>query len=111
MGGRRSLNHQEHKEHEELLSLGRGPAAAGAAASGDGDGNSLKRQLHFVLFVSFVVKVVSLPPILMAYPNATIYQLSEEGMAAVKYTDTDYYSVTRDFLNRHERMLRVLMEE
>jgi len=50
-------------------------------------------------------------PILMAYPNATIFQVTDAGLEAAAYTDTDYYSVTRDFLNRHEQMLRVLMEE
>ncbi len=50
-------------------------------------------------------------PILMAYPDANIYQLTEDGISTVKYTDTDYYSVTRSFLNDHKKMLDILMEE
>ena len=48
-------------------------------------------------------------PILMAYPNATIYSLDSDGVHQVKYTDTEHYQVTRDFLNRHESMLKVLL--
>lgn len=48
-------------------------------------------------------------PILLAYPQAKIYQFSEDGIAEVKYTDTEHFQITRDFLNRHERMLEILM--
>ena len=48
-------------------------------------------------------------PILLAYPDARIYQFSDSGIEEVKYTDTEHYQITRDFLNRHERMLELLM--
>jgi predicted ATPase len=48
-------------------------------------------------------------PILLAYPHAKIYQLSEEGIREVNYTDTEHFQITRDFLNRHERMLELLL--
>ena len=48
-------------------------------------------------------------PILLAYPNARIYQFSQDGIAEVKYTETEHYQVTKDFLNRHERMLEILL--
>jgi predicted ATPase len=48
-------------------------------------------------------------PILLAYPQAKIYQFSESGIAEVKYTETEHYQITKDFLNRHERMLEILM--
>ncbi len=50
-------------------------------------------------------------PILMAYPDATIFQFSEEGIQQVAYEDTEHYQVTRAFLNNPERMLRELMVE
>ena len=49
-------------------------------------------------------------PILMAYPNAGILQLTGEGMSAVEYTQTDYYRLTKAFLDRHEAMLEELMD-
>jgi predicted ATPase len=48
-------------------------------------------------------------PILLAYPQARIYQFSESGILEVNYTETEHYQITRDFLNRHERMLEILM--
>jgi predicted ATPase len=48
-------------------------------------------------------------PILLAYPQARIYQFSEAGISEVNYTDTEHFQITRDFLNRHERMLELLL--
>ena len=48
-------------------------------------------------------------PILLAYPQARIYQFAENGITEVKYTETEHYQITKDFLNRHERMLEILM--
>jgi len=50
-------------------------------------------------------------PILLAYPRATIYQFGEDGIQQVAYEDTEHYAITRDFLNRHQQMLELLMEE
>jgi predicted ATPase len=48
-------------------------------------------------------------PILLAYPQSRILQFSESGITEVAYTDTEHYQITKDFLNRHERMLEILM--
>ena len=48
-------------------------------------------------------------PILMAYPDARIYQLGPDGIAAIAYQDTEHYQVTRDFLNSPERFLKHLL--
>ena len=50
-------------------------------------------------------------PILMSYPNATLYQIGEGGICEMDYTETEHFLVTKEFLNNHERMLRVLMDE
>ena len=49
-------------------------------------------------------------PILLAYPRARIYQFSETGINEIRYEETDHYSVTREFLNNRNEMLRILME-
>jgi predicted ATPase len=49
-------------------------------------------------------------PILMAYPDACIYQFSVNGIAQVPYQDTEHFKVTRDFLADLARMLRILFE-
>jgi predicted ATPase len=50
-------------------------------------------------------------PILLAYPDAVIYEMSETGMRRVDYKETEHYQVTRDFLNRPEKMLGLLFDE
>ncbi len=48
-------------------------------------------------------------PILLAYPDAWIYELTAQGIARVAYQETEHYQVTRDFLMNPQRMLRVLL--
>jgi predicted ATPase len=49
-------------------------------------------------------------PLPLAYPNARIYHLSEQGLAEVAYEQTEHYSLTRDFLLNREVYLRRLLE-
>ena len=48
-------------------------------------------------------------PIIMAYPNSTIYQI-KDGIEIVKYEETEHYLITRDFLNNPRKMLSILMD-
>jgi predicted ATPase len=50
-------------------------------------------------------------PILLAYPNARIFQFDGAGIAEVKYEDTEHYAVTRDFLNNYPRRLEQLLAD
>lgn len=49
-------------------------------------------------------------PLLMAYPDACIYQCGADGVAPVAYDDAEHVRVTRDFLADPKRMLRGLLE-
>ena len=49
-------------------------------------------------------------PIIMAYPNARIYEFSAEGIKEVKYDETEHYQITRSFLENPEVSLKLLME-
>ena len=48
-------------------------------------------------------------PILLAYPNAKIYRFSNSGIERVSYQKTEHYTVTKDFLNRYQQMLNILL--
>lgn len=50
-------------------------------------------------------------PILMAYPDALIYNFSDDGISPIAYEETEHYTITRDFLNKPEKMLGYLFEE
>jgi predicted ATPase len=49
-------------------------------------------------------------PILMAYPEAWIYEISSAGLNRVDYEDTEHYQLTKSFLNRHKFMLEQLLK-
>jgi len=69
----------------------------------------LSRMHDLVLDQSqFIIATHS--PILMAYPDACIYQCSSEGVSQIAYEDTEHFQVTRNFLADPERMLRILFE-
>jgi predicted ATPase len=78
---------------------------------------SPQRQLAMIARMHELVRggsqfiIATHSPIIMAYPNAQILQLSERGLDPVDYLDTEHYQVTRDFLNHHEMMLRELMDD
>ena len=50
-------------------------------------------------------------PILMAYPNAEILQLTEDGIDKVSYRETEHYKITKQFIDTPERMIKYLLNE
>ena len=78
---------------------------------------SPKRQLSFLTRMhdllatgsQFIIATHS--PIILAYPNATIYQFSDRGIEPVQYEETDQFQITQMFLTRREAMLRELLRE
>ena len=50
-------------------------------------------------------------PIIMAYPDAQMFSLSERGVAPISYEETEHFRVTKDFLNNRGKMLRVLLDQ
>lgn len=49
-------------------------------------------------------------PILMAFPNALIYEITEDGIKKTNYKDTEHYQITRRFLENPERILKYLFQ-
>jgi predicted ATPase len=72
---------------------------------------SILGRIHHLAKQNSQFIIATHSPIIMAYPNARIYHLSEEGIKTVQYEETEHYFVTREFLNNRERMLKILMEE
>jgi predicted ATPase len=48
-------------------------------------------------------------PIIMTYPNASIFSLDGGEVRRIAYEQTEHYKVTRDFLLRTPKMLSILM--
>lgn len=78
---------------------------------------SPSRQLSFLSRMHQLVNarsqfiIATHSPILLGYPDAWIYQTSKHGLERVEYEDTDHYQATRNFLNRRQVMLDILMSE
>lgn len=49
-------------------------------------------------------------PILMAIPDAEIFVLSENGIQLTPYQETEYFRITRQFLNAPDKMLSYLLK-
>lgn len=76
---------------------------------------SPSKQLSLIYFIKEHLKnnlsqfiIATHSPMLMAYPGATIYQVSDFGMKKVNFKDTEHYSITRSFLNNPDAYLRHL---
>lgn len=68
-------------------------------------------KLHELVLARSQLIIATHSPIILGYPDAWIYQASEHGLDRIDYEDTEHYSVTRNFLNRRETFLNILLEE
>ena len=65
---------------------------------------SPQRQLALLISMHRLAKdgaqfiIATHSPILLAFPEATIYELSDYGIERTNYDDTDHVKITRDFL-------------
>jgi len=71
---------------------------------------ALLARLHDLVRDRSQFLIATHSPIVMAYPNARIFLLTDDGIDEIAYEDTEHYRVTRDFLARREQMLKILME-
>jgi predicted ATPase len=62
--------------------------------------SSQQGQMQFI--------IVTHSPILLSYPEATIFSFDDAPIKEIKYEDTDYYKIYKDFLNNPDRYLNAL---
>lgn len=78
---------------------------------------SPNRQLSFLARLHELVGrnaqfiIATHSPIILGYPDAWIYQTTPQGLERVDYEDTEHFQITRNFLNRREVFLDVLLAE
>jgi predicted ATPase len=117
--GGRSLHAQSHGESFLALALHRFGSNGLYFLDEPEAALSPSRQLALLALIDdhvqhrgsqFVVATHS--AILMAYPDATIYELSaEHGIQSVNYEDTDHFLITRDFLNDRQSFFKDLFTD
>jgi predicted ATPase len=72
---------------------------------------TLLAEMHKLIQSGCQFVVATHSPILMAYPGATIYELTAEGIAEVAYKETEHYRLTKAFLDSPASFLRHLLAE
>jgi predicted ATPase len=70
---------------------------------------SMLVRMHDLIAAESQFIIATHSPILMAYPDSWVYQLGPRGLERVDYEDTEHYAITRNFLNRHEDIVRQLL--
>jgi predicted ATPase len=113
----RALHDQSHGESFLALALDRfGPRGLyildepEAALSLTGQ-LALMRRIHELVAAHSQFVVATHSPILLGYPDATIYELNADGIEPREYEETQQYSLTRDFLEDRERFLHHLLAD
>jgi predicted ATPase len=72
---------------------------------------ALMRRMHDLVAEGSQFIVSTHSPVLLGYPGAKIYLLSEDGIAERRYEDTDVVTLTRSFLEDRDAFLRHLFED
>jgi predicted ATPase len=72
---------------------------------------ALMRRMHDLVREGSQFVVSTHSPILLGYPNARIYVLSEAGLTETSYEDTEQYELSRSFLDDRERFLHHLFAD
>jgi predicted ATPase len=49
-------------------------------------------------------------PIIMSFPEATIYNISNSEIVEVNYEDTEHFQITKRYLNNYSKMLKDLLD-
>ena len=113
--GGRSLHEQSHGESFLTLMIERFRGNGFYVLDEPEAALSPQRQLsaiariHELLRMRSQFVIATHSPILMAYPDAWIYQIGPDGVQRVDYRDTEHYRVAKAFLLNPDAFLRELM--
>ncbi|QDQ02664.1 AAA family ATPase [Lysinibacillus fusiformis] len=114
--GGKSLHHQSHGESFLSLFMNRFKDKSIYLLDEPEAALSPTRQLSLLKIMKdleheaqFIIATHS--PILLGYPNATIYSFDEGGIESIRYEDTIHYVVTKRFLNAPETIFAELFDE
>lgn len=115
--GGKSLHDQSHGESFRSLILNRFRPRGIYLLDEPEAALSPTSQMSLLCIIDELVKkdtqfiIASHSPIILAYPNADIYEFSEAGIEKKPYKETESYSVTKAFLDDPERMMNFLFDD
>jgi len=68
-------------------------------------------RLHELVGLKSQFIIATHSPIILGYPDALIYEVSDRGIFPAQYEDLEHVSVTRNFLNRRDMFLETLLAD
>jgi predicted ATPase len=72
---------------------------------------ALMRRMHDLVAQGSQFVISTHSPVLLGYPDATIYALSADGLAKTTYEESENYTLTRSFLDDRDQFLRHLFAD
>ena len=69
------------------------------------------RRIHELVRAGSQLIIATHSPIILAYPEATIYSCGEHGLEAIEYEDADPVRLTRSFVEARARFLAELLRD
>ncbi len=114
--GGKSLHEQSHGESFLALMLNRFRGHGVYILDEPEAALSPSRQLTMMVRIHELVEqdsqfiIATHSPLLMAYPDADIFILSDQGLKRTPYEETEHYMVTRSFLENPGKMLHYLFD-
>ncbi|CAN7572888.1 AAA family ATPase [Acidovorax sp. LjRoot66] len=115
--GNRSLHEQSHGESFLALMMERFRGQGLYILDEPEAALSPQRQLATLVRMRDLVEeksqfiIATHSPILMAYPDATIFHCGKDSIQQIAYQDTEHFRVTRDFLMDPQSMLERLLAQ
>lgn len=114
--GGKSLHEQSHGESFLNLILNRFSGNGIYILDEPEAALSPSRQMSFLARMGQLIKqnsqfiIATHSPILLAFPNAKIYQIINGEIESVRYEETESYRITKAFVNNPEKMLKELIQ-
>jgi predicted ATPase len=71
---------------------------------------ALLSRMHELIQKNAQFIIATHSPIVMAYPDALLYELNDGNFNAVKYDETEHYSVMKSFIENPKMMLDILLK-
>jgi predicted ATPase len=70
---------------------------------------ALLSRMHDLIQQNTQFIIATHSPIVMAYPDATLYELSKTAINKVPYQETEHYKVMKSFIDNPQKMLDILL--
>jgi predicted ATPase len=115
--GGKSLHEQSHGESFWALFMNRFGGSGLYILDEPESALSVTRQMAMLSRMHTLVNqrsqfiIATHSPIILAYPDAAIYQMTPDGIQKIKYKETDTYRLYKGFLDNPEQMMSILLED